>query len=70
MRPAFFLLHQIIVDSIFRIQIGVYVHLAHIMEQVEVKIFHLAFLQLCFKDFFHLVHIGQVISREFGGEIE
>ena len=40
------------------------------MEEVEVKVVHLALLQLLVKDFLHLVHVGQVVAGKFGGQKE
>ena len=36
-------------DPVFFIQIFIYVHLAHIMDKIEVKISDLAFFKLLFK---------------------
>ena len=44
---------------------GVDVHLAHVVEQVEIEVFHPAPAQLLLKDLFRLPHVVQVISREF-----
>ncbi len=61
--------HQIAVDAVAFIQIGVDVHFAHIVEQVKIEVAGLAFFQLFLKDSLHLVHIGKVIAGELGGEI-
>ena len=52
------------------VQIMVDVHLAHIVEQVEIKIVHLAFLQLFLKNLFHLAKVGEVVSRELRRQIK
>ena len=64
-----FLLHQIFVNPVFFIQIGIYVHLADVVEQIKIKVFHPAFFQLLFKDFLHLVHVGEVIARKLGRKV-
>ncbi len=66
---VFFLFQQIVADSVFRVEIGVDIPLVDIVEQVEVEVGRLAFLQLPLEDFFHLVHVGEVVAREFAGEI-
>ena len=68
--PGLLLLHQIIEDAVFLIQIGVNVHLADVVEQIKVEILHPAFLQLLLKNLLHLVHVRQVIAWELGGQIE
>ena len=68
--PSLLLLHQVIEDAVFLIQISVNVLFAYIVEQVEVKILHPAFLQLLLKNLLHLVHVRQVIARKLGGQIE
>ena len=69
--PAVLLLfHQILEDAILRVQIGVDIHLADIVEQIEIKIIHAAFFQLLFKDLLDLAHIGKVVARELVRQIE
>ena len=65
----FLLLHQIVENTVFLIQIRVNVHLTHVVEQVKIKIVHLAFFQLFFKYLFRFIHIGKVIPREFCSQI-
>ena len=49
------LCHQIAVNMIFFIvQISVDIHFADIVEQVEIKVFHIQLFELGFKDFFYL----------------
>ena len=68
---VFFLFYQIRVDSVFLVvQIGVDIFLTDIVEEIEVKIVYLAFLQLFLKDLFYPGHIGKVIAGEFAGETE
>lgn len=67
---SLFLFHKIGVDSVSLIQIGIYVHLADIVEQIEIEVFHLAFSQLFFKNGLNLVHVGKVIAGELCGQIE
>ena len=54
----------------FGVEVGVYVHLADVVEKVEVKIVDAALFQLFFKDGFHLVHVGKVVAGELGGQME
>ena len=69
--PVSLLLHQIAVDTIlFIIQIRVNVHLTDVMEEIEVKIFHLQLFQLPFEDLLHMPPVGRIISRELGRDIE
>ena len=65
-----FLLGEICVDPVFFIQIFIYVHLAHIMDKIEVKISNPAFFKLLFKNFFHLIHVGKIVTGEFAGQIK
>ena len=65
-----FLLPQIVHNAVLFVQIGVDIHLADVVEQVEIKIFHLAFFQLAREDFLYLRHVGQIIAREFAGQIK
>ena len=62
--------HQIIIGAVLGIQVGVDIHLAHIVEQIEIKVIHTAFLQLFFKDFFRLAHVAQTVARKLGGQVE
>ena len=41
-----------------------------IMEEIKVEVFYLTFLKLFFKDFLYLCHVGKIIPRELGSEIE
>ena len=52
------------------VQVCVDIELAHVMHQVEVEVFDLAFAQLLFEDFFDFAHVGQVIARELVGQVE
>ena len=66
-----FLLDQISVCTVgVIIQVMVDIHLAHIVEQVEIKIVHLAFLQLFLKNLFHPAEVGEVVSRELRRQIK
>ena len=51
------LLQQIVINPVFLIQVSVNIHLTYVVEEVEIKIFHLTFFQLFLKDLFHFVHI-------------
>ena len=67
---VFLLLHQIIINAMFLIQIIINIHLAYIVEQIEIKVFYLAFLQLFLENLLHLIHIRKVISRELAGQVK
>ena len=64
------LLHQILENPVFFVQIRVDIHLADVVEQIEIEIPHLTFFQLFFKDLAHFSHIGQIVSREFVRQIK
>ena len=64
------LLHEIVINSMFFIQILVNIHLTYIMEQVKIKIIHLTFLKLFLKNLFHFRHISKVITRKFRRKIK
>ena len=67
--PGFLLLEQMVQDAIFLIQISIDVQFAHIVEQVEIKVFALASFQLPREDLLHLRHVGQIISGKLAGEM-
>ena len=67
---VFLLLHQIVIDAVLGVQVGVNVHLTHIVEQIEVEVVHLALLELLLEDLLHLGHVGQVIAGELVGNVE
>ena len=52
------LLHQIVVDAVLRVQVGVDVHLTDVVEEIEIKIVHPALFQLLLKNLLHLGHVG------------
>ena len=64
------LLHQIVEDAVLGVQIGVDVLFAYVVEQIEVKVIHLALPQLLLKDLLHLGHVGQVIAGELVRQIK
>ena len=59
-----FLLQEIIQDTELRIQVLIDIHLADIMEQVEIKIPSSCLLQLFFKNLLYFRHVGKVIAGE------
>ena len=67
---VFLLLQQVVQNAVLGIQVGVDVHLAHIVEQVKVKVVHPALLQLFLEDLLYLAHVAQIIAGEFVGQIE
>lgn len=64
------LLHQIVVDAVLRVQIGVDVHLTDVVEEIEIKIVHPALFQLLLKNLLHLGHVGQVVTGELVGNVK
>ena len=54
----------------FLIQIIINIHLAYIVEQIEIEVLHLTFLQLLRENFFNLRHVCQIVSRELIRQIE
>ena len=54
----------------FGVQVGVDVHLADVVKEVEIEVVHLAFFQLLVENFLYLVHVGQVVAGEFGGQVK
>ena len=66
----FLLLHQIVIDAVLRIQISIDIHLADIVKQIKIKVFHLTFFQLLLEDFFYLRHVCQIISGKLGCQIK
>ena len=67
--PAPLLLGKVGEDAVALVYIVVDVHLAHVVEEIEVEVVRLALLQLRLKDLFHLVHIGKVVAGELAGKI-
>ena len=67
---VFLLGQQVVIGAVLGVQVGVDVHLAHVVEQVEVEVLHLAFLQLLLENLLHLAHVGQVVAGELGGQVE
>ena len=64
------LLHEIVIDAVPGVQIGVDVHLAHVVEEIEVEVVHPALLQLLLEDLPHPGHVGQVVAGELVRQIE
>ena len=63
--------HQVAVDAVFFIvQIGVDVHLAHVVEEVEVEVVHTQLFQLAGEDLPDLAPVGSVVAGELCGNIE
>ncbi len=65
-----FLGGKVSVDAVLGIQVGIDVHFADIVEEVEVEIVHLALFQLGLEDLLHPAHVVQVVAWELGGQIE
>ena len=65
------LLHEIGICTVFfLIEIGVDVHLAYVVEQIEIKVIHAALFELRFKDLLRLAHVGQIVPRKFTCEMK
>ncbi len=62
--------HEGVIDVEFGVQVGVDIHFADVVKEVEVKVVHLALLQLFVEDLLHLVHVGQIVTGKFIGQIE
>ena len=61
------LLSEVGVDAVLGVQIGIDVHFADVVKEVEVEIVHLAFFQLLLENLFHLAHVVQAVAGELGG---
>ena len=68
--PQTLLFQKVIHDAPPRVEVGVDGHLAHIVQQVEVEIFHAAFLQLLLKDRRRVIALAQLMPRVFRREQE
>ena len=68
--PILLLFHQICIDTVFFIQVGVDIHFTYIVEKIKIKIIHSALFKLFLENFLHLRHVGQVISGKFGCQIK
>ena len=63
--PAcFLLLQQIICKADLIIKVLIDVHLAYIVEQIEVEIVYLAFLELLLENLLNVIKVGKIVSRE------
>ena len=67
--PGGLLLEQVGHDAVRGVQVLVDVHLAHVVDEVEVEVARAGLLELALEDLGHLVHIGQVVAGELGREI-
>ena len=66
-----FLFDQITIGAVFFIiQISINIHLADIVEQIEIKMINLTFLKLLLKNLFCLSEISKIVSREFCRQIK
>ena len=68
--PLALLLHQIRMSAVLGVKILLDVHLADIVEQIEIEVADAALAELLFEDFLDLAHVAQVIAGKLGGEIE
>ena len=68
--PFFFHLHQVVIDAVLRIQIVVDIHLAYIMEKIEVEILHAGLSELLGEDLLYLRHVPEIVSGELICKIE
>ncbi len=68
--PVFLLFQQVFIDSVLAVQIRIDIHLAYIVEQIEVKITDAAFFQLSLENFFCFRHICKIVSRKLGCQIK
>ena len=61
------LLLEVGIDAVLGVQIGVDVHFADVVKEVEIEIVHLALFQLLLENLFHLAHVVQAVAGELGG---
>ena len=61
---------EIVCKADLVVKVLVNIHLAYIVEEIEVEIVDSALLELFLEDLFDAVKARQVITRELGGEIE
>ena len=69
--PIFLLLHEIRIYAIFPVvKIRVYIHLAHIMEKIEVEVVYAKLFKLTLEDLFYFIPICRVVSRKLSRKIK
>ena len=69
--PILLLLHEVGIGAVlFLVQIGVDIHFANIVEEIEIEIIDSALLQLLFENLFDPAEIGKVVPGEFTREIK
>ena len=67
--PIALLLDEVVVNAVLRVEILLDVHLAHVVEQIKIKILHAALCELLLKNFADLGHIAEIVAGELGGEV-
>ena len=69
--PRRLLLDQIGVSAVFFVvEIGIDVHLAYVVEEVEIEVVHAAPFELRLEDLLRLPHVGKVIPGELACKIK
>ena len=68
--PVFLLGQHIVQNTVLGVQVGVDVQLTHVVDQIKVEIVHPALFQLLLKDLLYLIHVCQVVAREFIRQIK
>ena len=68
--PVFLLLFQVGENAVALVQIGVDVHLADVVEEVEIEMVRAALFQLRFENLLHFVDVPEIVAGELGGEIK
>ena len=67
--PAVFLLFfQVVIDAVRVVEIGIYIDLAYIMEQIEVEMIDAAFFKLFRKYPSYFIYICEIVSGKFVGK--
>ena len=64
--PILLLFQQVVQNAELRIKVLVDVHLADVVEQIEVEILHAGLFQLRLKDLPHLWHVGHIVAGKLG----
>ena len=64
------LLKQVVEDAVGGVEVAVHVHLAHVVEEVEVEVAGAGLLELPLEDLLDLAHVGEVVAGELVGEVE
>ena len=64
------LLEQVGDDAVVEIEVLVDIHLAHVVDKIEIEVPRTGLLELLLEDLLDLVHVRQVVTGKLGGEVE